>query len=305
MMRGCVPSGRSSENLRLGYAPAFEIVQADHLCLEMAGITRLRMAGETCLLFSVHGGLVVQTCQGDVVVHPNEAYLHPASSAEISLCRSPAAELYILRFRQAPQREGHAVPPPRCPRPRDCPAAGTTDPPASAADRRGPKVLRLAGGPPPPRRARAVRAGAFLARDRRRGRSGAGPGEHRLPRGCVHRGTLPRTHRHPGHRAGAAVQPRLPRACVPHGTTDVHPRGGARAADQGSPRPAAAAAHPGGRGDRRPVRVHRCRVFPPRVQARDQHDPARLSAGARLPAPDRTAAGFGGVAAGFAAGFDT
>ena len=101
-----VPSGRCDDSLRLGYAPAFEIVQADHIAVERARVTRVRRSGEACLLFSVHGGLVVQSCQADVVVHPNEAFLLPAGSGEIALCCSSAAELYILRFRPARSPEG-------------------------------------------------------------------------------------------------------------------------------------------------------------------------------------------------------
>jgi len=107
MMGEYVPSGRRDECLRLGCAHAFEAVQADHLSVEQAGVTRVRLSGEACLLFSIHGGLVVQTCQGDVIVHPNEAFLHSAGHGEITLCRSSAAELYILRFRQAGALEGN------------------------------------------------------------------------------------------------------------------------------------------------------------------------------------------------------
>jgi AraC-like DNA-binding protein len=116
-MNKCVPSGRSvtsghsecvpsGECLRLGRAAAFEVVQADHLAVEQAGVTRLRLTGEAFLLFSAHGECVVQTREGDFVLHENEALLRSKAREEIALCRSSTAEPYILRFRQSrPRRD--------------------------------------------------------------------------------------------------------------------------------------------------------------------------------------------------------
>jgi AraC-like DNA-binding protein len=93
-------NSRSDSCLRFRPAAAFEVVQADHLAVEQDGITRVRMSGESFLLFSVQGDCFVRTCQGDLSVGANEALLQPAVRQEIVLRCPSAAELYVLRFRQ-------------------------------------------------------------------------------------------------------------------------------------------------------------------------------------------------------------
>jgi AraC-like DNA-binding protein len=104
IMGDVVPSARIDECLRLGCAPVFEVVQADHFSTEQAGVTSVRVSGEACLFFSDHGGVVVQDGRADVVVRANEAFLYSAGPGELRLSRSAGAELYVLRFRQARQK---------------------------------------------------------------------------------------------------------------------------------------------------------------------------------------------------------
>jgi hypothetical protein len=152
-----VPSGLRDECLRLGCAPAFEIVQADHLSVEQAGVIRVRLSGEACLFFNLHGGLVVQTCQGDVVVHPNEAFLHPPGHGEITVCRSSTSELYVLRFRQVRPREG--VPGRRL----EVPDHVTVLRPGRLTHLLR-RLIDEQRRPAPPRRTRTLRAGALFTR---------------------------------------------------------------------------------------------------------------------------------------------
>lgn len=101
---GRKPAGRGDECFRLECTASFQVVQAEYLPAEQAGVTRVRVSGDACLLFSVHGGCVVHAGRENLDLHANEALLRGGSREEISFCRSPAAEVYFLRFRE-----------PRCP----------------------------------------------------------------------------------------------------------------------------------------------------------------------------------------------
>lgn len=94
------------ECLRLGCPAAFQRVHAEHLAVEQPGVTPVSAYGQALLLFCVHGSLAMHTRQAEVVLQPNEAFLFRPGRAEVTIRRSPAAELYVLGFRQAHPRKG-------------------------------------------------------------------------------------------------------------------------------------------------------------------------------------------------------
>jgi AraC-like DNA-binding protein len=85
---------------------AFESVHAEHLTVERHGTTSMSIAGETVLVFNVHGDLVVQTGRGDTILHSNEGFLLRVDGSQIAFHRSLPGELYILKFRQGRARGG-------------------------------------------------------------------------------------------------------------------------------------------------------------------------------------------------------
>jgi AraC-like DNA-binding protein len=105
--RGRKPASRGDECFRLACAVVFQVVQAERLAGEQAGVTGVRVSGDACLLFTVHGGCVVHTDTENLDLHASEALLRSNAREEITFFRSPATEVYFLRFR-APRSPAQA-----------------------------------------------------------------------------------------------------------------------------------------------------------------------------------------------------
>jgi len=90
------------DGLRLDFIRPFEPVEASHVVAEHPGSRVVRPGRSACLIFSVHGGLLVKDGHAELELHANAALLlAPRGAGTITLTNRGEADFYLLRFRWA------------------------------------------------------------------------------------------------------------------------------------------------------------------------------------------------------------
>ena len=91
------------DGLRLEFIRPFEPVEASHILAEHPGTRVIRPGSSVCLIFNVHGGLVVEDGRVERELQPNVALLlEPCGSSPVRLTNRAETDFYLLRFRWAP-----------------------------------------------------------------------------------------------------------------------------------------------------------------------------------------------------------
>jgi AraC-like DNA-binding protein len=94
------------DGLRLDFIRPFEPVEASHIVAEHPGSRVVRPGSSACLIFSVHGELVVEDGGVEQALLANEAILlAPRGSDTVRLTNRAEADFYLLRFRWS-QKKG-------------------------------------------------------------------------------------------------------------------------------------------------------------------------------------------------------
>jgi AraC-like DNA-binding protein len=97
------------DGLKLDFIRPFEPVEASHVVAEHPGSRVVRPGSSVCLIFSVHGGLVVQDGRAELELQENAALLLAHRGAgTITLTNRCEADFYLLRFRWT-QKAGAAA----------------------------------------------------------------------------------------------------------------------------------------------------------------------------------------------------
>ena len=90
------------DGLRLDFVRPFEPVEASHVLAERPGTRVIRQGGSVCLVFSAHGGLVVEDGRTAWELQANAALLlEPCASGPVRIVNRAESDFYVLRFRWA------------------------------------------------------------------------------------------------------------------------------------------------------------------------------------------------------------
>ena len=102
-MRSVETTGRDMQDgLRLDFIRPFEPVEASHVLAEHPGTRVIRPGSSACLIFSVHGGLLVGDGRAERELQANAALLlEPLGPGPVWLTNRAETDFYLLCFRWA------------------------------------------------------------------------------------------------------------------------------------------------------------------------------------------------------------